>query len=353
MLNKKISLVTAILLSITLVLSGCGKSESPKPSSSAPASSKQEEPKKAQDAGKEITIKLATELPDQHPTFEAMKFFAEKVKQKTNGQVTVGLFPNGQLGGSRDVIESVKMGTIDSTLVSAGPLAQFVPTVDVLSLPYIFKNTNHMHAALDGDTGKKLAEDIKKVGLVHLGWTDAGSRNIINNIRPVQKPEDMKGIKVRVMNSNLMIDTINKMGGIATPMNMGEVYSALQQKVIDGWENNSPTVLTSKLYEVSKYFSWTNHFMVPDALIFGQKALDKLSADQQKAVVEAAKETIVKQRQLWADYEGKAINELKAKGVKFNDVPDTAAFAEKVKPVWDGFTKKFGTEIVDMVQKAK
>jgi len=282
-----------------------------------------------------------------------MLFFADKVKEKTNGQIEIQVFPNSQLGEQRDALEGMKVGTLEMAMSSAGPLAQFVPSIDVLNLPYVFNSSDHMHKVLDGEPGKKLVEDIEGAGFKFLFWMDSGSRNIINNVRPINKPEDLKGLKIRVMTSDLMVDTLNKMGAIATPMGQGEVYSALQQGVLNGWENNPPTLLTLKLYEVSKYFSWTRHFMVPDLILMSQKVYDNLTPEQQQAVLEAAKEAQAKQRELWADYEEKAVEELKQNGVIFNDVADITPFAEKVKPVWKTYTDKFGTQLVDMIENTK
>ncbi|MBC7240260.1 MAG: DctP family TRAP transporter solute-binding subunit, partial [Chloroflexi bacterium] len=181
------------------------------------------------------------------------------------------VFPSSQLGEQRDALEGMKVGTLEMAMVAAGPLGQFVPQVDVLNLPYMFRGLDHLHKALDGDAGKKLISYIDQAGYEFLFWMDAGTRNVINNKRPIYKPEDLKGLKIRVMPSKIMVDTLNLMGAIATPMGQGEVYSALQQGVIDGWENNPPTLLTLKLYEVSKYFSWTRHFCVPDVVLMSKK----------------------------------------------------------------------------------
>lgn len=349
MFNKKLILGLTILLALTLIFTGCS---SPQKGSSSESANQQAQ-NQEQKAPEKVVMKLSSVLPEGHPTHEAMLFFADKVKEKTHGQIEIQVFPNSQLGEQRDALEGMKVGTLEMAMSATGPLAQFVPTIDVLNLPYLFKSLDHMHNVLDGEPGKKLAEDIEKSGFKFLFWMDSGSRNIINNKRPINKPEDLKGLKIRVMTSNLMVDTLNKMGAIATPMGQGEVYSALQQGVLDGWENNPPTLLTLKLYEVSKYFSWTRHFMIPDVVLMSKKVYDKLTPEQQQAIIEAAKEAQAKQRELWANYEEKAVEELKQKGIIFNEVPDITPFAEKVKPVWKTYTDKFGTQLVDMIQNTK
>jgi len=321
-----------------LALAGCGKP--------AATPEKKAEPQK-------IVLKASSVLPDTHPTNRAMKLFGDKVTEKTKGQVEVQVFGSSQLGEQRDNLEQLKLGTLDMMLTAAGPLGQFVPTMDVVSLPYVFRDLDHLHKAVDGEPGKKLAEDINKAGFVFLYYSDSGSRNLINNKRPIFVPEDLNGLKIRVMNSQLMVNTLKDMGAIATPMGQGEVYSALQQGVLDGWENSPTVLLQLKLYEVSKYFSWTRHFISPDIILMGKKTWDKLSPDQQKAVMEAAKEAAVEQRKMWADDEKTAVDELKKKGVLFNEIKDVKLFQDKVQPVWKTYTDKNGTELLTQIQNIK
>ena len=302
---------------------------------------------------KKVIMKLSSVLPESHPTNLAMVFFADEVNKRTNGEIEIQVFPNSQLGEQRDALEGLKVGILEMAMTAAGPLGQFVPTVDVLNLPYIWRDLDHMHKALDGEAGTILAADMERAGFKFLYWMDAGSRNVINNKLPITKPEDLRGLRIRVMTSNLMVDTLNNMGAIATPMGQGEVYSALQQGVLDGWENNPQTLLTLKLYEVSKYFSSTRHFMVPDVLLMSKKVFDGLTPDQQKIIMEVAKQAQDKQRASWKDSESKAIEELKQKGVIFNDIADVTPFMEKVKPVWKTYTDKYGTKLSDMIQNTK
>ena len=294
-----------------------------------------------------VILKLSSS-PDGNPTTDSMVFFAEKVKEKTGGTVEVRLFNNSALGGQREALESLQAGTIEMCMANAGPMGQFVPTMDVLSLPYVFQSTDHMFKALNGKAGEMLKADIDKAGFVFLYWGDGGSRNLINNKRPITKPEDLKGLKIRVMDSKLMVNTLNAMGAIATPMAQGEVYSALQQGVLDGWENNPVTLLTLKLYEVSDIFSWTRHFMVPDLVIISKQAFAKLTPEQQKAMLEAGREAEGKQREYWNAFVGKTVEDLKAHNVKFNEV-DVAPFVKAVQPVWEEYRAKFGTELLDLI----
>jgi len=304
-------------------------------------------------AAEKIVLKASSVLPDTHPNNRSMKLFGDKVKEKTKGLVEVQVFGNSQLGEQRDNLEQLKLGTLDMMVTAAGPLGQFVPTVDVVSLPYVFRDLDHMHKAVNGAPGKKLAENINKAGFVFLYYTDSGSRNLINNKRPVYTPEDLNGLKIRVMNSQLMVNTLKDMGAIATPMGQGEVYSALQQGVLDGWENSPTVLLQLKLYEVSKYFSWTRHFISPDIILMGKKSWDKLSPDQQKAVMEAATEAAVEQPKMWAADENTSVDELKKKGVLFNEIKDVKLFQAKVQPVWKTYTDKHGTDLLTQIQNIK
>jgi len=338
--KSTLSVLLISLLMAALTLAGCGGS---KP---AATPDKKAEPQK-------LVLKASSVLPDTHPTNRAMKLFGDKVKEKTKGQIEIQVFGSSQLGEQRDNLEQLKLGTLDIMMTAAGPLGQFVPTVDAVSLPYVFRDLDHLHKALDGEPGKKLTGDINKAGFVFLYYSDSGSRNLINNKRPIFTPEDLNGIKIRVMNSQLMVNTLKNMGAISTPMGQGEVYSALQQGVIDGWENSPTVLLQLKLYEVSKYFSWTRHFISPDVVLMAKKTWDKLSPDQQKSVMEAAKEAAAEQRKMWAADEKTSVDELIKKGVLFNEIKDVKLFQAKVQPVWKTYTDKHGTELLTQIQNIK
>lgn len=335
--HRFLTIALAGLVSLSL-LAGCGSEKKPAAENKAP---------------EKKVLKLSSVLPEGHPTHKSMVFFAEKIKERTKGQIEIQVFPSSQLGEQRDALEGMKMGTLDMALSSCGPLGQFVPTIDVLNLPFMFRNTEHSHKALDGKPGQKLIADINKANYVFLFWAESGSRSVINNKRPINTPEDLKGSKIRVMNSQLMVNTLNAMGAIATPMGQGEVYSALQQGVLDGWENSPTTLYTLKLYEVSKYFSWTRHFATPDVILISKKVFDKLTPEQQKIFIETGKEATLKSRELWSAMEKEHIAELKKKGVQFNEVADVKPFVERVKPVWKAYTDKFGTSLVDEIQAIK
>lgn len=298
-------------------------------------------------------FKISMTLPEGHPASDMGNLFGKMLEEKTGGKLTAKSFGSDQIGNSIATVEGLQMGTVEMGNVPTGPVSQFVPSWEVFSLPYLFKDEAHMFRALNGEFGKTLAKDLESIDVVVLGWVNAGSRNVITNKRAIKTPADMKGLKIRVMDSKLMVDTLNAMGGIATPMSQAEVYSALQQGVIDGWENNPTTLYALKLYEVSDYFSWTRHFMTPDVLVISKSVLEALPADQQKIVRDAGKEaTEIHNNKIWVGYIADVLEKLKGHNVKFNEVNNVQEFMDATKPVKEAYIKKHGTKYLDMVAKA-
>lgn len=297
------------------------------------------------------TLKISTTLPGDNPSVEALQYFADKVQKETNGELNVKVFNSSQLGGNRDGLEGLLLGTLEMVMVTAGPLAQFVPQAEVLSLPYMFQSTEHLHAVLDGKPGKIIEKYLINKGFVPLFWLDGGSRSIMNNKKPIYKPEDLNGLKIRVQPSNVTIAMANAMGAIATPMEQGEVYGALEQGVLDGWENSPTTLFSLKLYEVTKYFSETNHLMAPDVLLISKKTYSKLTQEQKIIIKNVAKDAQNFQRQLWIERENGIIKKLKNLGVKFNKVDTIQPFIDRTKYLWEEFDKKNGSELIKEIQK--
>ncbi len=297
--------------------------------------------------------KLASVLPDSHPVHKALVYFAEQVGEKTKGEVKITVFPAGQLGQEKDYIEGVKVGAIEITKVSSAPLGQFAPSLQVVSLPFIWRNDAHQHAVLDGPVGARLMKDLEKNGFKGLAFFDAGFRNVTTQAGPVKVPADLKGKKVRVMQSKPLIDTINAFGATAVPMGQSEVYVALQQKVIDGWENNEPTVLTFNMQEVCKYFSYTRHTSIPDILVMSKQVFDAAPKNVQTAIMDAAAQAIPYQRKIWASYIDDAVKQLKAKGMVFNEVNDIREFQALAKPIYKQFEPVVGADLIDAIVKQK
>ncbi len=297
--------------------------------------------------------KLASVLPDSHPVHRALVYFAEQVGEQTKGEVKITVYPAGQLGQEKDYIEGVKVGAIEITKVSSAPLGQFAPSLQVVSLPFIWRNDAHQHAVLDGPTGARLMKDLEKNGFKGLAFFDAGFRNVTTQVGPVRVPADLKGQKIRVMQSKPLIDTINAFGATAVPMGQSEVYVALQQKVIDGWENNEPTVLTFNMQEVAKYFSYTRHTSIPDILVMSKAIFDAAPKNVQAAVLDAAAKAVPYQRKIWASYIDDAVKQLKAKGMVFNEVNDIGAFQALAKPIYKEFEPVVGADLIDAIVKQK
>ncbi len=297
--------------------------------------------------------KLASVLPDTHPVHQALVFFADELARKSNGDIKVTLFPAGQLGQEKDYIEAIKIGSLELAKVSSGPVGQYAPTFQVISLPLIWRNLDHQHKVLQGAIGDRLMADLGKTGIKGLAFMDAGFRSISNSIRPINSPADLKGLKIRVMQSKPLIDTINALGGNAVPMGQSEVYSALQTKVIDGWENNEPTVLSFNMQEVSKYFSYTRHSSIPDFLMMSKKVFDGLPANLQNIVESTAKEAMEKHNDLWGKMIDKTVADLKAKGMIFNEIKDVTEFQKAVSGVWKEFEPVVGKDLIDAIVNAK
>ena len=297
--------------------------------------------------------KLASVLPASHPVHQALVMFADKVKEKTKGEVTITVFPAGQLGQEQDYIQGIKLGAIEMTKVSSAPLGQFSPSLQVVSLPFIWRNLEHQHSVLSGPIGTRLMNDLDKQGFKGLAFFDAGFRNVTTRDKPVKVPADLKGLKIRVMQSKPLIDTINAFGATAVPMGQSEVYIALQQKVIDGWENNEPTVLTFNMQEVCKYFSFTRHTSIPDILVMNKQLFDSVPKSTQTAILEAAAQAIPYQRKVWADYIDDAVKQLKAKGMEFNEVTNIADFQALAKPIYKEFEPVVGADLIEAILKQK
>lgn len=297
----------------------------------------------------EITIKFSDQVNEQNPHYQADAYFADLVAQKTNGAIEVKVFPSSQLGNARETLEGALIGTVEMTKAAAGALSSFVPEFSVFSLPYVFTNREQVFAALDGEVGKILAQKLEENGFQLIAYYDTGFRSIFNQKRPINTVEDMNGLKIRVMNDPIMIDTINTLGALATPLAYGELYTALQQGVVDGAEQPPVALYSMKFYEVSKYFSLTNHFYDLNVVVMGKAFFDKLSPEHQQAILEAAQETQVYERKLWKEYEDGVIDKLEAEGMEVNSL-DLTAFQTAVEDIIDQNAEKVGgAEFIETV----
>ncbi len=275
--------------------------------------------------------------PPGYPVTVAMESFAKNIEKATDGRIKAKVYNSGVLGDQPDAIQQVRVGGIDFAVFNLGPMGQVVPTVDVVSLPFIFKDLDHMHKVMDGPIGDELAAAMADKGLVALGWYDSGARSFYNTKKPIKEPSDVKGMKLRVMNNDLFVNMVEALGGNATPMAYGEVYQSLKTGVIDGAENNWPSYKSSNHYEVAGYYSDTEHLIIPECFCVNKKLWDGLP-DADKALVKtAARDSATLQRKLWAERAEASRKKVEAAGVKFNEVTDKAAFQKAMEPVYTKF----------------
>ena len=262
------------------------------------------------------TIKLAHGLDVTHSVHLALEFFGEEIHRISDGQLAVEIYPNSQLGSEREILELIQIGSLHMTKVSAATLENFAPKSKVLGLPYLFKNRAHAFRVLDGEIGQNLLEDSQRYRLKGLGYYDAGYRSFYTKERPVDHPDELKGLKIRVMESVTAMNMVRSFGGAPTPISWGELYTSLQQGVVDGAENNPPSFYLSKHYEICKYYSLNEHTYSPDVIIIGNSFWNQLNEKQQLWMSKAVNASIDFQRKLWAEHEANALEEVVKAGVE-------------------------------------
>lgn len=297
-----------------------------------------------------IILRLGHGLDVTHPVHQGMVRMKERLEELSGGRATIEIFPNEQLGSERTLLEQVQMGCIDMVKVSASALESFMPEIGAINLPYVFRDEGHYFRVLDGDLGRRILESGHQVGLQGLCFYDAGSRSFYTRDRPINKPGDLKGLKIRVQPSPISIQMVNSFGGSATPVNWGELYTALQQGIVDGAENNPPSVVTARHYEVCKYYSLNEHTRVPDVLMISYERWQRLPEDLQKMLLQAARDSAVYQRELWAKDSQECLDLVKSKGMEILR-PDPKPFAEASQSLRDSFKGTKLGELVDEIQR--
>ncbi|MEN6567120.1 MAG: TRAP transporter substrate-binding protein [Veillonellales bacterium] len=312
------SLAILVLFAASALLAGCGSS------TSAPS------------AKKEIILKAADVQPEDYPTTMGLKYMAKLLDERSQGRIKMQVYAGAQLGGEKESIEMTQMGTIAINRVNSAPLVGFAPQMGVFSMPFLFRDADHLWKVLDGQIGKDMLKELEKSNLVGLGYYDSGARSFYTKSKLLNTPADGKGLKLRVQQSKIFVDMVNALGGSATPMGYGEVYSGLQTGIIDGAENNPPSLYSSKHYEVCKYYALDEHAMVPEVLMMSKKVWDSLSPEDQKLVAQCAAESVAYQKKLWADYTEKSLKELEAKGVTISK-PDKVPFQQAVASMYEKY----------------
>jgi tripartite ATP-independent transporter DctP family solute receptor len=295
-----------------------------------------------------LVLKSHDTHPAGYPTVAAVESMGKKLEAATSGRIRIQTFPGAVLGQEKEAVEQVQLGAIQMARISLGVIGPVVPEVDVFNMPFVFRDIAHMRAVIDGDVGDELLAKVSAspARLIGLGWMDGGARSLYTK-KPVRTPADLKGQKVRMMGNPLFVDTMNAMGGNGIAMAYGEVFTSLQTGVIDGAENNPPSYFTANHYTTpAKYYTQTNHLIIPEILVMSKVAWDKLSAADQALVKKLAREAQLEQRQIWdksvADYTAK----LKAAGVEFINI-DNKPFFDATEPV----RQKYGAKHADLMKR--
>jgi tripartite ATP-independent transporter DctP family solute receptor len=291
--------------------------------------------------------------PLGYPTVEAIVRMGKKLEAQTDGRYAIQMFPSMQLGGEKEMIEQAQVGALQIARISVGAMGPVVDDLNVFNMPFIFRDEQHMRKVIDGPIGQELLERTSNAPtsrLIVLGWMDAGTRNVYSN-KPVTKPADLKGMKIRMMGNPLFVETMNAMGGNGVAMGFNELYSALQTGVVDGAENNPPTLLAQNHYQVSKVYSLTGHLIIPEIFVFSKRNWETLPKADQDLVRKLAREAQLEQRQLWDAYVGEAESKLKAAGIQFVRA-DKEAFYKATQPVRDKYGVKYGA-LLKRIQDTK
>ena len=288
--------------------------------------------------------------PDDYPTVQAVKFMGERLKALSGGKHTIRVYPNGALGGEKETIEQAKIGALAMVRVNVGAMNNVCGETIVPTMPFLFRSVEHMHKVLDGSVGEEILKACEKQGFIGLGFYDSGARSMFTAKKPVKSFADMKGMKVRVQQSDLWVSMLEAMGANATPMPMGEVYTGLKTGLIDAAENNYPTYESSRSFEVAKYFTKTEHSMAPEILLFSKRTFDKLSPEEQGWIRQAAKESVPYMRKQWAEREAKSLEIVKAGGAEIIEI-DKAPFQAAMKPVYDKFITD--AKLKDLVKRTQ
>lgn len=339
---RKLSLL-AIVLILALVVAGCGGNTGPKEDNKA-NESKQEK----------IVLKVGHAMPASHHFQAGLEKFKELVAQKSNGQVEVEIFASGVLGGTRDRVEAVKMGTGDMELVGSPSLARWVPETFIFDMPYLITSYEQADAIMDGEIGQAIKDAAYEKGFKLLEFGENGFRNAFNKYRPIKTLKDIEGLKLRVYPSQAYIDTFEALKALPMSTDWGELYTALSQGTVDGAEATEAHFITNKFYEANqKYFSNTRHMYVPVVFIMNKAKFDGFSPEIQKAIQEAATEAMKYQRNLSRKQTEDYVKQMKELGVEVNDLDNVLEFKEATQHIWDKYADKIGKELLEKAKNMK
>jgi len=295
----------------------------------------------------EMTLKIAEIHPAGYPTVVAQENMGKKIEDATKGELKFRMFAGGVLGSEKEVVEQVQIGAVQMTRVSLGTLGPVVPDVNAFNMPFVFRDNEHMRKVIDGEIGQEILDKItnSEFNMVGLAWMDGGVRNLYTK-KPVRELEDLKGMKIRVMGNPLFIDTLNAMGAQGVAMDTGEIFSALQSGVVDGAENNPPTMLEHNHFRAAKHYSLTGHLILPEPIVISKTTWNKLTPEQQDIVKKYAKEAQMEERKLWDEKTASSEAKLKEEGVEFIEV-DKKPFYDATAPV----REKYGAPYAELIKR--
>lgn len=300
-------------------------------------------------------LRLAHGLNTKHPVHKGMVFMAEKVTEKSEGSMKVEIYPSEQLGNEKECIEALQLGYLAMTKISSGVMESFVPEYKIFGIPYLFRDSDHFWQVANGPIGEQLLASGETKRLKGLCYYDAGARSFYAK-KPINSPADLTAegvtLKVRVMNSPMAFEMISTMGGSPTPISWGELYTSLDQGVVDAAENNPPSLLTSRHYEICNYYCLDEHVRLPDVLVISTRVWEALTTEQQQILKEAVNESVEYQRVVWAEAEKEALDEVQKAGVTVIK-PDKQPFVESVQPIWEKYETGSLGELIRQIQEVK
>lgn len=301
-----------------------------------------------------MVLKASDVHPEGYPTVVAVESMGRKLSQATKGRLSIQMYPSMQLGGEKEAIEQAQVGALAIARVSVGALGPVIDDLNVLNMPFLFRNTAHMEKVIDGQIGQDLLDTVTNnpnAGLVGLCWMDAGARNMYDTHKPIRTLADLKGMKMRVIGNPIFVDMMNALGGNGVAMGYDQVFNALQTGVIDGAENNPPSYVFDNHYQVAKFYSLTEHLIVPEIIVFSKRTWSRLSLADQALVRKFSKEAQQEERVLWKQYEQKAYDKMKEAHIVVTQIPDKKPWQAAVKPVWDRYGPKY-TAMIRRIQAA-
>lgn len=303
-------------------------------------------------AQQKMVLKATDVHPVGYPTVDAVIAMGKKLEAATGGRLSIQMFPSMQLGGEKEMIEQAQVGALQYARISVGPMGPIVDELNVFNMPFVFRDIPHMNKVIDGPIGDEMLAKLTaspQSKLVGLCWMDAGARSVYNSKKPIKSIDDLKGLKIRMMGNPIFVDTMNALGGNGIAMGFDQLYNALQTGVVDGAENNPPSYESGKHFQVAKYYSLTEHLIIPEILVFSKATWDKLSKEDQALISKFAKEAQQEQRKLWNEREAKSMELIKQAGIEVIKLPpeEKQKLQAAVKPVWD----KYGAKYADLVKR--